>query len=267
MLLAALVLSLQAAVGQTSTVTVESSMDLDILVRDGLGENRRVLSLVRKEKFSQEVMELSEGKPKSVRIKVLGSVLQRSGTDLPIEEKATPLAGQTYTASRLGEGWMARDKTGGAPPIEAVHLGSWNEASRLMPKDAPKAGDAWKVDGREFLPLLYPMGLGEATGQLDCTCEAADAGTATITFKGKIQGRPRDEAVTKQLVEITGGKLVYDLAKGAPKSLSLTGSMEAGLDQVEVYRKPGVADTEEERRKIGEILVKSTRLEATLTFE
>jgi hypothetical protein len=267
-MLIALLLSLQAAVGQSTTVTVESSLDLDVLVRDGLGENRRVLSLVRREKFSQEVLEIAEGRAKSVRIKVLGSTLQRSGTDLPIEEKPTALVGQTFTAAKSGDGWMARDKTGGAPPIEAVHLGAWNEASRLFPKEgAPKAGDAWKADGRDFLPLLYPMGLGEAAGQLDVTCEAADANKITVAFAGKVQGRPRDESVTKQVVEISGGKLVWDVAKARPESLVLSGAVEALLDQSEVYRKPGAGENEEERRKVGEILVKSTRLEVSFKFE
>ena len=41
-----------------------------------------------------------------------------------------------------------------------------------------------------------------------------------------------------------------------------------GLDQVEVYRKPAAAGiVEEERRKVGEISVKSAKLEVTITFE
>ena len=263
-----LLLALQAAVGQTSTVNVESSVDMEILVRDGLGENRRVLSLVRKEKFAQEVTELAEGKARSVKVKVLGSTLQRSGTDMPIEVKPTALAGQVFASTRTGEGWTARDSTGGAPPIEAMNLGAWNEAHRLLPKDAPTAGAAWQVDGRDFLPVFYPMGLAEAVGKLECVCEAVDGGRATITFKGQIQGRAKDEAVTKLAVDVKAGRLVYDLAKNHPVSLSVSGSIESGLDQVEVYRKPAAAGViEEERRKVGEISVKSAKLEVTITFE
>src|SRR5688572_27133033 len=192
-----LLLALQVAVGQTSTVSVESSVDMDILVRDGLGENRRVLSLVRKEKFAQEVTELAEGKLRSVKVKVLASTLQRSGTDIPIEVKPTPMAGQVYASTKTGDGWAARDTTGGAPPIEAMHLGAWNEAFRLLPKEAPVAGTAWQVDGRDFLPVFFPMGLAEAVGKLECVCEAVDGGKATIAFKGQVQGRAKDEAVTK----------------------------------------------------------------------
>ncbi|HEX7897175.1 MAG TPA: hypothetical protein VF950_05420 [Planctomycetota bacterium] len=263
-----LLLALQAAVGQTSTVSVESSIDMDILVRDGLGENRRVLSLTRKEKFSQEVTELADGKAKSVKVKVLASTLQRSGTDMPIEVKPTPLSGQVFASTRTGEGWTARDSTGGAPPIEAMHLGAWNEAYRLMPKDAPTAGANWQVDGRDFLSVFYPMGLAEAVGKLDCSCEAVEGGRATILFKGQIQGRAKDESVTKLMVDIKAGRLIIDVAKAAPVSLSVSGSIESGLDQVEVYRKPAAAGVvEEERRKVGEISVKSAKLEVTITFE
>jgi hypothetical protein len=263
-----LLLALQAAVGQTSTVSVESSVDMDILVRDGLGENRRVMSLVRKEKFSQEITELAEGKARSVKVKVLASTLQRSGTDMPIEVKPTAMAGQVYASTRTGEGWAARDTAGGAPPVEAMHLGAWNEAFRLLPKEAPTTGTAWQVDGRDFLPVFYPMGLAEAVGKLECVCEAADGGKATIAFKGQMQGRAKDEKVTKLVVEIKAGKLVYDIASGRPVSLSVSGSIDSGLDEVEVFRKPGPPGvTEEERRKVGEISVKSAKLEVTIMFE
>jgi hypothetical protein len=227
-----LLLALQAAVGQTSTVTVDSSMDMDILVRDGLGENRRVLSLVRKEKFAQEVTELAEGKARSVKVKVLSSTLQRSGTDIPIEVKPTQLAGKTFASTRTGDGWSARDATGGAPPIEALHLGAWNEAFRILPKDTAQVGANWQVDGRDFLSVFYPMGLAEAVGKLDCSCEAVEGNRVTVAFKGQIQGRPKDEAVTKLLLEVKSGKLVYDTAKGQPVSLSVSGAIESALDQV-----------------------------------
>ena len=263
-----LLLALQAAVGQSTTVSVDSNVDMEILVRDGLGENRRVLSLVRKEKFAQEVTEVAEGRPRSVKVKVLSSTLQRSGTDIPIEVKPTALAGKVFASTKSGDGWAARDLQGGAPPVEAVHLGAWNEVARLMPKDVPQAGAQWQVEGRDFLSVLYPMGLAEAVGKLDCVCESADAGKVVITFKGQIQGRPKDESVTKLLMDVKAGKLVYDVAKQRPVSLTLSGGLESALDQVEVYRKPGsVGANEEERRKVGEILVKNAKIELSIAFE
>lgn len=263
-----LLLALQAAVGQSTTVTVESSIDMDILVRDGLGENRRVLSLVRKEKFAQEVAELSDGQPRSLKLKVLSSTLQRSGTDIPIEVRPTQLSGKAFLSVRTGDGWSARDTAGGAPPIEALHLGAWNDVSRLLPKDAPQAGASWQVDGRDFLSVFYPMGLAEAVGKLECSCEAVEGGKATIAFKGQIQGRAKDEAVTKLVLDVKAGRLVYDVAKGRPVSFNLSASIESVNDQVEVFRKPGTTGAnEEERRKVGEILAKSARLDVVMSFE
>jgi hypothetical protein len=263
-----LLLALQAAVGQNATVSVDSNVDMEILVRDGLGENRRVLNLVRKEKFAQEITEVADGQPRSIKVRVLASTLQRSGTDMPIEVKPTALQGKTFASTKSGEGWMARDLQGGAPPIEAMHLGGWNEVARLLPKDAPAAGAQWAVEGRDFLSVLYPMGLAEAVGKLDCACESADGGKAVITFKGQIQGRPKDEAVTRLVMDIKAGKLVYDVNAKKPVSITVSGNLDSTLDQVEVYRKPGaVGANEEERRKIGEILVKNAKIELTIAFE
>jgi len=263
-----LLLALQAAVGQSSTVSVDSNVDMEILVRDGLGENRRVLNLVRKEKFAQEVTEVSEGLARSVKVKVLASTLQRSGTDMPIEVKPTALQGKVFASTKSGDGWTARDLQGGAPPIEAMHLGAWNEVVRLLPKDAPAANAQWAVEGRDFLSVFYPMGLAEAVGKLDCVCESVDGGKAVIAFKGQIQGRPKDESITRLVMDVKAGKLVYDVNAKKPVSVSILGQLNSALDQVEVYRKPGSAGAnEEERRKVGEILVKDAKVELTIAFE
>ena len=266
--LLATLLALQAKAGDRLTVGVESVLDLEITVRDGQGENRRLLSLVRKEKFVQEATEAAEGRPTAARIRVVSSTLQRSGTDIPIEEQPTPLAGKTFLAQRSADGWTARDPEGGAPPIEAASLGAWNELGRLLPAAAPKAGGSWSVDGREIVPLLHPMGLAEASGKLSCTAKSVDGDRVTVQFKGGIQGRPRDESATRLTLSITEATLVYDVAKNRPVSLVLNGALEAALDRVDVFRKPvSKTESEEERRKIGEILVRSTQLRATFTFE
>ncbi|HYE99102.1 MAG TPA: hypothetical protein VEJ18_09345 [Planctomycetota bacterium] len=267
-LLLATLLALQAKAGDRMTVGVESVLDLEITVRDGVGENRRLLSLVRKEKFSQEATEVAEGRPTAARIQVVASTLQRSGTDVPIEEQPTPLAGKTFVSRRAADGWVAQDPQGGAAPIEGASLGGWNELWRLLPASEPKAGTSWTVDGREIIPLLHPMGLAEASGKLECTAKSVEGGRVTVQFKGGVQGRPRDEAATRLSFSISEGTLVYDLGKGRPVSLTLSGAVEAALDQVDVFRKPvSKTESEEERRKIGEILVRSTQLRASFTFE
>jgi hypothetical protein len=53
-------------------------------------------------------------------------------------------------------------------------------------------------------------------------------------------------------------------------NLMLSGSFEAMTDMVDVVRKAGTGtavNNDEERRKVGEISVKSHKLEAVITFE
>jgi hypothetical protein len=53
-------------------------------------------------------------------------------------------------------------------------------------------------------------------------------------------------------------------------SLLVSGSFESNMDIVDILRKPGtggVINNEEERRKIGEISIKSHKLELSLNFE
>src|SRR3954466_8278498 len=122
-----------------STVTVESSMELETVVRDGKGESTRRRTRNRKEKFKQTKVDA-----KTVRIECLTSLLQKSGSDTPIEEKATPLAGQTYVSARTENGWVSADADGGAPPTEGRNLGAWNSLSSLLPASGdPKTGDKW----------------------------------------------------------------------------------------------------------------------------
>jgi hypothetical protein len=143
-----------------STVTVESSMELETVVRDGKGESTRRLTLNRKEKFKQTKVDA-----KTVRIEVLTSLLQKSGSDTPIEEKATPLAGQTYVSTRTENGWVAADADGGSPPTEGRNLGAWNSLSSLLPASGdPKSGDKWVVESKDVMAILFPTSLREGTG-------------------------------------------------------------------------------------------------------
>ena len=260
-------LLLNAQSGEKMTVSFESSLELETVVRDGKGETTRRLDLTRKEKFSQVRMDA-----KTVKIEVLSSSLQKSGTDTPAEEKPTPLAGKAFFATRLESGWTVKDLDGGAPPNEGQNLGAWNDVGLLLPAGGaePKAGDKWAVEGKELLSLIFPSSIREGTGKLDCACESADGGKANITFVGEIKGKGKDEGQTQITLTVKSGRLVYDTGKKRAASLMLSGSFEATTDMVDVIRKPGTGGqvgNEEERRKIGEISVKSHKLEAVITFE
>lgn len=261
----ALCLLLQAKAGDKLTVTVESELDLDIEVRDGTGESKRVLNVTRKEKFAQEVLEAAEGKARSVKIQCVSSLVQKSGTDTPIgAEKPTPLQGVTFLATRTATGWSVREQNGGAPSPEGKGLGTWNDASRLLPAGEAKAGATWEVDARDVLALLAPTALREATGKLACKCEAAEGGRVAVSFTGTIKGKAQDEAIVQLDLTIAQGNLVYDVAKGRPVALKVSGSVQTIYDMVDVFRRPN--EEQEERRKVGEIVVKSRRMEANFAF-
>ena len=66
-------------------------------------------------------------------------------------------------------------------------------------------------------------------------------------------------------VLVGAGRLLYDVAKKRPLSLNISGSLVSSLDIVDEYREPNSNETQQ--RKIGEINVKSRRMEAVFTFK
>jgi len=265
--LMALVLCLQEPkTGEKSTVTFGSTLELETVVRDGKGETARLLNLTRKEKFTQTQMDA-----KTVKIECVSSSLQKSGSDTPIEEKPTALAGQAFFATRTESGWTVKDLDGGAPPNEGQNLGAWNDVGRLLPASGePKTGDKWTVEGKDLLPLVFPTSIREATGKFECSCESADGGKANIVFVGEITGKGKDEGQTLIKFSVKTGRLTYDLGKKKPASVLMSGSFESTTDMVDIIRKPGTGaniGNDEERRKVGEISVKSKKLEVEISFE
>jgi hypothetical protein len=259
-------LALLAQEPVNTTVTVESSLELETVVRDGKGEATQRLTLNRKEKFKQTKVDA-----KTVRIECLVSTLQKSGSNTPIEEKATALAGQTYVSSKTETGWVPADTDGGSPPAEGRSLGAWNNLSSLLPAGGdPKSGDKWTVESKDLLALVFPTAIREASGKLECACESVDGGKAVVTFSGSISGKGKDEGLTQISLTIKSGRLTYDLGKKATAALLMSGAFESTTDIVDVLRKPGTGQkvgNEEEKRKIGDISLKSQKLEMALTFE
>jgi hypothetical protein len=259
--------SAQEKAGEKMTVTFESSLELETVVRDGKGETTRLLNLNRREKFAQTRMDA-----KTVKVECLSSSLQKSGTDTPVEDKSTALAGKAYFATRMESGWSVKDLDGGAPPNEGTNLGAWNDVSLLLPPGGaePKAGDKWTVESKDLLPLIFPTMIRDGAGKIECTCESVEGGKANIVFTGQITGKGKDENQTTLTLTVKSARLAYDLEKKRPASLMLTGGFEAMTDIVDVVRKPGTGgnvNNEEERRKVGEISVRSNKLETVITFE
>jgi hypothetical protein len=256
----------QAKAGDRTTISVESTMDVEIMVRDGsgAGEIKKLLNLLRRETFEQEALAVTDGMVSSARIKVLSSTLQKSGSDTRLEENPTALADQTYTSTRGTWGWAAVDSDGGAAPAEGATLGAWNDAGWLVPKEGPKAGAQWDVEAAKLAALISPAGLREASGKITCTCRGVEGSRASIVFAGSLSGKgARDDTQIK--VTIKAGILEYDLAKGRPVMVSLSGSYDSILSIEDVSRKPN--ENVEERQKIGEIQVRSRKLEAKFDFK
>jgi hypothetical protein len=257
----------QEGAAEKLSISFESSLELETVVRDGKGETTRRLDLNRREKFAQVRMDA-----KTFKVECLSSSLQKSGSDTPIEEKATALAGKSYFAVKSEQGWLVKDLDGGAPPTEGANLGAWNDVTILLPPGGaePKAGDKWVVEAKDLLPVLFHAAVKEGTGKVECVCESVEGGKATVLFNGQLTGKGKDEGQTSLTLTVKTGRLTYDIGKKKPASLMMSGGFESLTDMVDILRKPGTGGNvgnEEERRKVGEIAVKSLKLEAMITFE
>lgn len=253
--------------GEKTSIGFESALELEIVVRDGKGETTRLLNLNRREKFTQSRVDA-----RTVKIDCLSSVVQKSGTDTPVEEKSTGLAGRSYVATKTENGWTVKNSEGGAPPNEGQNLGAWNDVAQLLPPGGaePKQGEKWTVEAKDLLSMLFPAAMREGTGKIECSCESIDGGKANIVFNGQLTGKGKEETGSSVSMTVKTGRLVYDFGKKKPAQLMMQGSFESTTDMVDVVRKPGTGGTvnnEEERRKVGEISVKSNKLDASISFE
>jgi hypothetical protein len=256
----ALALCMQAGSADRATIKVESSVELDIVVRDGNGEAKKLLNVSRKDAYRQDRVDA-----RSMRIKVLSSRLQRSGTDTPLEERDTALAGKTYTATRTEAGWAVLDDKGGVAPVDGANLGAWNDLVRLLPPGGSvKAGAKWSLESKDLLPFLYPHGLHETEGKLELSCQSVEGSRANVSLTGTVSGKGSADN-TKVVLQIKSGTLVYDTGVNRPVSLLISAVLESTTDMVDLVRKPNT--NEEERRKVGEVTLKSRRFDTALTVE
>jgi hypothetical protein len=268
MLLAPLATSTEARqAGEKTSIGFDSAMELEIVVRDGKGETTRLLNLSRREKFVQTRVDA-----RTVKVDCLSSVVQKSGTDTPVEEKSTGLAGNSFVATKTENGWTVKNSEGGAPPNEGQNLGAWNDVAQLLPAGGaePKQGEKWTVEAKDLLAMLFPAAMREGTGKIECACESIEGGKANILFNGQLTGKGREETGSSVTMTVKTGRLVYDFGKKKPAQLMMQGSFESTTDMVDVVRKPGTGgnvNNEEERRKVGEISVKTNKLDASISFE
>src|ERR1041384_3169577 len=169
--------------GEKTSISFESALELEIVVRGGKGETPPLPNLTRREKFIKSRVDA-----RTVKVECLASSLQKSGTDTPVEEKATALAGHAFLATRTDAGWAVKDVEGGAPPNEGQNLGAWNDVSQLLPPAGaePKQGEKWAVEAKDLMALIFPSSMREGSGKMECTCESVDGGKANVVFTGQL---------------------------------------------------------------------------------
>ncbi len=249
--------------GDRLTVSVQSSVDVDILVRDGEGESTKLLSIVRRERFTQEVTGAAGGVAESLRIQCHASTIQKVGTGIPLKETNTDLAGKTFIVARTGSGWKVSATDGHGVPSSAGSLGAWNELMRLLPREGAQQGGTWRVASKDLAGLILLDPVSELAGSLDCACESVADGKVTVSFKGSIDCRGADESNIK--VTIASGKAVFDAARARPLSVMISGGLEITKDVVDISKKPG--QLEDVKTKVGEIVTRSKKLEVSFVFE
>lgn len=253
----------KVAAGDSMKISIQSSLEVEILVKDGVGETTKTFIVVRKDALRQEVTGVSNGLPESLKIKCDSSVIQESGTALQLSERATEMAGKTFLVSRAASGWSVKCLDGSAPPAEARALGAWNELVKLLPKDGARQGDSWKIPAREISALIQASSAAEPGGTIDCTCESVADNKIALGFKGTIDCKgPQDSTIT---LKIENGRAVFDAGKGRPLSVSLTAALESARDVA--VNVPKLGQLQDEKQKVGEIHTRSKKLEVNFTFE
>ena len=246
--------------GDRTTVKITSSVTLEITTKDAEGTKKRVVTLDSGEDFSQEVLLAEAGLVKQAKVRCDRSFRSKSVEGGGGESWTTALQGVNFRVT-----WTDAIKveTEGEMPVGAETVGAWNAYARLLPKDAVKVGDSWKVEVAAIAPIFW-ADFENATGELSAKVEKIDTGIATISLAGSIEGSTREGFSAKLTVADTS--LVFDVAKGRAVSFTLGGSLSLVRKIVERRPKPGTMNEEIEVVH-GEVSVQCPRLNVTVKFE
>ncbi len=246
------------AAGDRATIRVETALDLEIIVKDSEPERKSNMSTIRTEVFKQEVTGLQDGAGATYTVKCESSVLQRA-----LQKENTPFHGRTFIVKRGAAGTTVEASDGALPPSGAEGLAGWEEYSRLLPGGEVAVGAQWVVD-QNVTALLSVANLAETkSAKLSATLKSAEGSRAVVSFNGEVEGKTRDGAMIK--VSITDGELDFDMGRGRPTAVRITGGLEATKDVIRNYVKPGGVQAVPE--PVGTIRMKSSRLEVKVAFE
>jgi hypothetical protein len=253
------------SVGERISVKIDSTFELDIVsrsVQDPDASTTRQMSYVRTQEFQQVVREVENGAAKAWEISCSAAKLQRSGTNLAPVSESSEIEGKTFVVSRGEKGRVVRLESGEAAPADAAGLGAWEDCAKLLPTGEAKEGAAWTADAAGLGGLIAVPDLATPTGSFDIKIDKMADGRAELVFTGKLEGKTVKGYDAK--VTITEGRLVFDVAKGRPVSLSVAGSLEAGKDITQKVARANELKQVDE--KVGEVRVTSRKLEVKVEF-
>ena len=253
------------APGDRTEVKIESTFELDIVSssdQDPDAKVTRQLSYARTMECSQVVQSVAENGVPTLRVSVSSARLQRSGTNIAPVTEASEIENQSYLVTKTEKGRVVKAENGDIAPADAAGLGAWEDLSALLPKEEPKEGATWTVDAAAIAAFISIPDLPTPTGTFEAKVESIADGKTTVVFSGSIEGKTVKGFDTK--LKIAEGRAVFDMAKGRPASLTLTGSLEAAKDiHQKVSRQKELRQVEE---KVGSVTVTSRKLEVRAEF-
>jgi hypothetical protein len=251
-------------VGEKMSVGVESSVDLEIVTRDVEGDSApRLVGLIRKERFIQEVLEVSQGRARKLKVRCVASSLQRSASsEGPRAPEASALKDRAFIVHREAGKAVVTAEDGGATGPEAGTLGSWEDVVELLPAPSlHEIGQSWKVSGQGLLSMMLSTLVTQPEGDFTGTLSALQENQGSVSLSGAFTAKsPRNESARIELK----GELVFGRAPLRPLSLALSGNLELAKEVLHRTRRPG--QSEEEVQKVGEIRALSRKLDLRIDF-
>jgi hypothetical protein len=252
------------AVGEKGQVRIESALDVDIVVKDSLGERPTKHNTIKSEVFQTEVTRAENGAALMMRVDCSMSELQTSGHNRPLQKGPTELQGRSFLVRRAtGQATVVTMMDGTPVLAGAEGLGGWEDFALLLPGKEVAVGEQWILQ-RDVSALVSVTNMAETkSAQIIASLKAIDGSRATITFTGAVEGKAMNGASVK--VNVAEGEMIFDMAKGRPVRIGVRGDFEMVKDVTHSYAKPGTPTKIEER--VGEIRARSSKLEVKISFE
>jgi hypothetical protein len=252
------------AKGDKVEIKIESTFELDISsssVQEPDAVSTKQLAFTRTLECVQ-TFQGDEGGAKTWSVACPTAKVQRSGTNLAPVTESSEIEGKTFTVTRNDKGRAVKMENGDPAPGDAGGFGAWEDCSSLLPKGDAKEGATWSVDAAAISALISIPDMTTPTGTFEAKLEKMADGQAVVVFTGTLEGKTVKGFDTK--LKVAEGRLVFDIAKGRPASLSITGSLEATKDiNQKVQRANELRQVDE---KVGTVQVKSRKLEVKAEF-